>query len=154
MLGQKIELLQQSPLFAGLTVEQLEAVARAGQKKYFEDGENLIAEGEPGDTAYLILTGKAGYNRRDKEQELTEDLWPGTLVGELGMLVETVHTVTVKASERLRALAITRETFRSVLEEHPEIASHISEKLLVRLHKLAAELREVDNRLAEVEKVA
>ena len=105
MLDQKIEILQQVPLFAGLTVEQLEAVARTGQKKFFEGGDNLIAEGETGDTAYLILTGKAGCSRTVKGQELVEDLWPGTLVGELGMLAEAVHTVTVKASERLRALA-------------------------------------------------
>ncbi len=154
MLDQKIELLQQVPLFAGLTAEQLEAIARTGQKKFFEGGEKLIAQGETGDTAYLILTGKAGYNRRDKEQELVEDLWPGTLVGELGMLVETVHAVTVTASERLRALAFTREAFRSALEENPEIARHISERLLLRLHKLALELREVDNKLAEIEKAA
>ena len=142
------------PLFAGLTVEQLEAVARTGQKKFFEGGDNLIAEGETGDTAYLILTGKAGCSRTVKGQELVEDLWPGTLVGELGMLAEAVHTVTVRASERLRALAFTREAFRSVMEERPEIARHISEKLLVRLHRLAAELREVDSKLSEIEKAA
>ena len=85
-------------------------------------------------------------------ETLVEDLWPGTLVGELGMLVETVHNVTVTAQERLRALAFQRDTFRSVMEEHPELAQHISEKLLVRLYGLAAEIRNVDSKLAELEK--
>ena len=85
---------------------------------------------------------------------LTEDLWPGTLVGELGMLVETVHSVTVTAKERLRALAFQRDAFRGVMEAHPEFAQHISEMLLLRLHGLAAEIRVVDSRLAELEKAA
>jgi CRP-like cAMP-binding protein len=154
MLDQKIELLQHVPLFSGLSDDLLSAVADAGQKSFFEAGENLIAEGQAGSTAYLIMTGKAGSPRREGDEIITEDLWPGTLVGELGMLVETVHSVTVTAKERLRALAFHREGFVKVMEAHPDLAQHIAEKLLIRLHGLAAEIRMVDNRLAEIEKAA
>ncbi|MGO9547067.1 MAG: cyclic nucleotide-binding domain-containing protein [Rhodomicrobium sp.] len=154
MLDHKIELLQQVPLLAGLAEDQLKAVSEAGEKRFFEAGEDLIAQGKKGDAAFLILTGKASCVIIEKGQELVEDLWPGTLVGELGMLVETVHTVTVTANERLRALAFTREAFRAVMEEHPEVAKHISGKLLLRLHGLAAQLREVDSKLAQIEKAA
>ncbi|MFZ1107726.1 MAG: cyclic nucleotide-binding domain-containing protein [Rhodomicrobium sp.] len=154
MLDQKIELLQRVPLFSGLPDELLEAVAGAGQKSFFEAGENLIAEGQAGSAAYLIMTGKAGSPRREGGEIITEDLWPGTLVGELGMLVETVHNVTVTAKERLRALAFHREGLVQVMEAHPALAQHIAEKLLVRLHGLAAEIRVVDSRLAEIEKAA
>jgi CRP-like cAMP-binding protein len=154
MLDQKIELLQKISLFAGLSEDQLRAVAAVGQKRFFEAGESLIAQGEKGDTAYLILTGKAGCTKNEKGQVFVEDLWPGTLVGELGMLVETVHGVTVTANERLRALALRRDDFRAVMEEHPLVAKHIAEKLLVRLHGLAAQLREVDSKLAAIEKAA
>jgi len=154
MLDHKIELLQLVPLFAGLSVDLLEAIAGAGEKRYFETDENLITEGEKGDIAFLILSGKASCPRSVNGERRTDDLWPGTLVGELGMLIETVHAVTVTANERLRALAIRREAFRAVMEEHPAIAKHISDALLIRLHGLAARLREVDNRLAEIEKAA
>jgi CRP-like cAMP-binding protein len=154
MLDQKIELLQQVPLFAGLSEELLNAAASAGQKAFFEAGQNIITEGETGNTAFLIITGKAGCSRIEGSDVVEEDLWPGTLVGELGMLVETVHAVTVTAKERLRALAFHREAFRAAMEEHPSLAQHISEKLLVRLHGLAADIRKVDSRLAELEKAA
>ena len=154
MLDQKIELLQQVPLFLGLPEDLLSAIADSGQKTFFEAGDKLVAEGEAGTTAYLIMTGKAGCPRIDAGETLVEDLWPGTLVGELGMLVETVHNVTVTAQERLRALAFHREAFRTVMEAHPELAQHISEKLLVRLHGLAAELRRIDGKLEELEKAA
>ncbi len=154
MLNSKIELLQVVPLFAGLTAEELEAIANAGEKRFFVAGENLITQGEKGDTAYLILTGKASCSRSDKDELLRDDLWPGTLAGELAMLVETVHGVTVTASERLRALAIPRKAFRAVMEARPRVAKQIAEKLLNRLHSLAAELREVDRKLAQIEKAA
>jgi CRP/FNR family transcriptional regulator, cyclic AMP receptor protein len=154
MLDHKIELLKQVPLFAGLTENQLELIAGAGQKRFFEAREAIITQAEKGETAFLIMTGKAGCAKTEKGQPFIEDLWPGTLVGELGMLVETIHCVTVTASERLRALAIPREGFRAIMEAHPDIATHISDKLLIRLVGLAAQLREVDSRLAEIEKAA
>jgi len=154
MLDHKIELLQQVPLFAGLPASLLEAIAGAGEKQYFEANADLITQGEPGDTAFLILSGKAGCLRFVNGETYVEDLWPGTLVGELGMLIETVHALTVTASERLRALAIGRDAFRLVMEENPAIAKHISDRLVMRLHGLAAQLREVDNRLAGIEEAA
>ena len=154
MLDLKIELLQLVPLFAGLSADELDAIATAGEKRYFEAGENLITQGEKGDTAFFILTGKASCTRREKGQVLKDDLLPGTLAGELAMLVETVHGVTVTASGRLRALALPRQAFRGVMESRPRIAKNIAERLLVRLHSLAAELREVDGKLAEIEKAA
>jgi CRP/FNR family transcriptional regulator, cyclic AMP receptor protein len=154
MLDQKLELLQQVPLFAGLPEDRLRAIVEAGQKSFFEAGETLIAQGQSGDAAYLILTGKAKCIKSVKGQDFVEELWPGTLVGELAMLVETVHGVTVTASERLRALAFSRDGFRVLMEEHPMVAKHISEKLLVRLHGLAAQLRAVDSKLATIEQAA
>jgi CRP/FNR family cyclic AMP-dependent transcriptional regulator len=154
MLDSKIELLRLVPLFAGLTADELEAIANAGEKRFFVEGENLITQGEKGDTAFLILTGKASCTRSDKEGVLSDHLWPGTLAGELAMLVETVHCVTVTASERLRALALPRKAVRAVMEAKPRVAKQVAERLLVRLHSLAAELREVDKKLAQIEKAA
>lgn len=154
MLDSKIELLQLVPMFAGMTADELEAIANAGEKRFFVAGEELITQGEKGDTAFLILTGKASCTRIDKGQTLSDDLWPGTLAGELAMLVDTVHGVTVTANERLRALALPRAAVRAVMEARPRIAKQIAEKLLARLHNLAAELREVDNKLAGLEKAA
>ncbi len=154
MLDQKIELLRQVPLFACLTEAQLGVIADAGEKRFFEAGENIIALDEKGSAAFLIMSGKAGCMKHERGQAFVEDLWPGTLVGELGMLVETVHGVTVAANERLRALAFSKEAFRAIMEAQPAIATHIAGKLLTRLHGLAAQLREVDSKLAEIEKAA
>jgi CRP-like cAMP-binding protein len=154
MLEWKIELLRKVPLFDGLSESQLRAIADAGQKKFFEAGEALISEGEKGSAAYLVVSGKAACPKMEKGERLVEDIWPGTLVGELAMLVETQHNFTVTATERLRALAIHKDDFRQVMEADTRLAQHIANRLLARLHGLAKELREVDNKLAEIEKAA
>jgi CRP-like cAMP-binding protein len=154
MLDSKIEMIRQLPIFSGLPDHLLVAILECGKKTFFQEGEALIAEGEKGDTAYIILSGKAGSPKYEHGRLEEEDLWPGTLVGELAMLVETTHNVTVTAKEKLRALAISREALRLVMETHPEIATHISDKLLLRLHGLAAELRRVDQQLQQIEEAA
>jgi CRP-like cAMP-binding protein len=54
----------------------------------------------------------------------------------------------------VRAIAISREAFHAVMQDDPLIAEHISNMLLVRLHGLAEQLREVDAKLAEIEQAA
>jgi CRP-like cAMP-binding protein len=154
MLEWKVELLQNVPLFRGLSESQLYAIAEAGKKRFFESGETLVAEGEKGTVAFLIVSGKAACPRFIGGERVIEDLWPGTLVGELAMLVETQHSYTVTATERLRAIAITREAFRPVMERDLALAQHIADNLLTRLGSLAKELKKVDGWLANVEKAA
>jgi CRP-like cAMP-binding protein len=150
MLDRNIELLEHVPLLTGLTHAQLTAIADCASKAFFQTGETIIAEGESGDAAYIILTGKAVCSVPGRERSMPEDLWPGTLIGELAMLVDMVHPVTVVAVERVRALVISREAFHQGMEADPAIAQHVSERLLVRLHGLAEDLRTIDERLAVI----
>ncbi|MGA2470405.1 MAG: cyclic nucleotide-binding domain-containing protein [Solirubrobacteraceae bacterium] len=51
------ELLSTSPELAGLTSEQIEAVAECGTKLGVETGEYLFREGEPADSFFIIERG-------------------------------------------------------------------------------------------------
>ncbi len=154
MIATKVELLREVPLFEGLTPAQLEAVAKIGRKVFFELDEKIIAEGGQGHAAYLIMSGKAACLKQEGGETFEENLWPGTLVGELAMLVDAEHALTVVAKERLRALAIYREDLMAAMETDPSLAQHVADKLLTRLQALAQELRLVDTKLAEMESAA
>jgi CRP-like cAMP-binding protein len=78
-------------------------------------------------------------------------LEPGSLIGELAMLVESTPTITVKAKVRVRAIAIGRAELYEVMEADPSIAHHFSQKLLERLTALANDLRRMDTQFAAVE---
>lgn len=154
MLEKNVELLAQLPIFQGLTHHQLGMIADCGSKAFFQAGDAIVREGEQGEVAYMILTGKASCFIRNRNETFEEDLWPGTLIGELAMLVETIYPITVVAKERVRALAIHREAFREVMERDPAIAQHMSDMLLARLSGLVEQLRTVDEKLAAIEEAA
>ncbi len=145
------ELLGRVPVFHGLTDEQLAAIAAKGKKTYFAEGKALFTAGQKGDTAFLILTGLATTEPAAESGLEPELLEPGTLAGEIAMLVENTHTLTVKAKVRVRALAIPRAGLYELMETDPAIAHHFSQKLVDRLIVLAGDLREVDARFAMAE---
>lgn len=55
------------------------------------------------------------------------------------MLVETIHSLTVQAGVRLRALAFRRNAMKSVMQNDPVIAAKMSRNLLIGLQGFAAE---------------
>ncbi len=154
MLGQKIELLEALPIFKGLSRRQLASILDVAAKAYFEAGDNLAVRNSRGDTTFLILTGVARCVDFPGNPAACEKVEAGSLIGELAMLVETIHSLTVQASVRLRALAFRRNAMKSVMLNDPVIAAKISGNLLIRLQTFAADLRRLDSFLAYVEGAA
>lgn len=154
MLAPKIELLENLPIFKGLSGKQLGSIADAATKAFFEAGDNLITKDHQGDTAFLIMTGAAKCLHFPGMPASSDRIGPGSLVGELAMLVDTVHSLTIQASFRVRALALHREALRQVMERDPAIAQQISDNLLVRLQTFARDLRRLDDFFAKSEDTA
>jgi CRP-like cAMP-binding protein len=145
------ELLGRVPIFDGLSKEQLTAIANKGKKTFFPEGADILTAGGKGDTTYLVLTGLAVTEPPAGSNLEAELLEPGSLIGELSMLVESTPTLTVRAKVRVRALALGRADLYEVMETDPSIAHHFSQKLVDRLSLLAVDLRQMDTRFAAVE---
>lgn len=145
------ELLGRVALFEGLTQEQLTAVANIGKKTFFEAGAPIVTEGETGEIAYLILSGRAVSTPPEGSILEPVEMATGALIGEMAALAETIHNVTIVAEERVRALALSRADLFEVMEADIDIAQFLSEKLLDRLAVLAQDLRVVDAQFAALE---
>ncbi len=151
MLRSKIELLENLPIFGGLSKAQLGSIVDAAAKAFFEPGDNLITKDQPGDAAYLILTGTAKCIHFPGIPAAGDQIEPGSLVGELAMLADTVHALIVQAKVRVRALSLKREALKRTMERDPAIARQISDNLVARLHTFACNLRRLDRFLADIE---
>ncbi len=80
-----------------------------------DEGSNLIDQGKPGGTIYLILDGML---RVSVDGEDVAELGPGAIVGERAVLEGGLATATVTAVTPVRAAAIPAEALdRSALEE-------------------------------------
>ena len=150
-LDKNAELLGKVPIFGGLATEQLSAIVAKGKKTFFEAGAQVIASGDTGQTAYLILSGHAVTKPPKASRLEPETLGPGTLIGETAMLSETEYSINVVALDRMRTLALKREDLFAVMETDPSIAHNLADKITERLIFLARDLREVDARFALLE---
>jgi CRP/FNR family transcriptional regulator, cyclic AMP receptor protein len=151
MFGHMIGFLEALPIFRGLSKRHLGYILDVASKEYFEPGDNLLVKNATGDTAYLILTGTARCLGFPGTPAGSERIMAGCLAGEMAMLVETVHSLTVQADTRVRALAFRRDAMMCLMKRDPFIATQISDNLLARLRSFAGDLRRLDNYLAKIE---
>jgi CRP-like cAMP-binding protein len=149
MLMDKIVLpLLGVPLFQGLKPLQITEIARQAERIRFRRGDVITEAGARGDGAYLIVAGHAERVPGDGTEAGAEPVDPGSLVGELAMLVEHDYRATVVARDRVHCLKITRAAIYSQMLDDPGLAEHLQGQLTTRLRKMAEDLRQIDQLLA------
>lgn len=139
--------LQHLPLFASLRPDQLEEIAHRAEKLRFKAGDIITHAGAPADGAYLIVSGLA--ERIDATSPIDrEPIVPGSLIGEMAMLIEHDYRATVVARDRVLCLKIGRAGLMQHMLEDPSIADGLHEQMSNRLRETAEQLRRVDQMLA------
>lgn len=131
-------------LFQGLKPLQITEIARRADRIVFRPGDVIVAEDTTGDAAILIVAGEATRVSGPGMAGDVEPVQPGSLVGEMAMLVDTVHSSTVVARSAVRALRISRAELLEQMEADPALAEHFVACISGRLSRLAADLRAVD----------
>ncbi len=129
------------PLFHGLEPEQMSELVQRAERVVYEPGEALIQNGELGDAAILVVTGRATQFNAFSSTHPYDPIGPGSLVGEMAMLVETTHYLSVVADEPVKALKFHRAMIEAFMGEDPRLADHFVSRIASRLNDLAAEMR-------------
>ena len=139
--------MRQLEIFRGLSEQQLSAVAGTGERILFRPGQTIIAEGVDGDGAYLVLSPGARA-AVPEGSGASEQVAPGTLLGETAMLIEHNYRVAVKAEAPLRTVKLPREALHRLMLDDPSLAQHFVSRLSARLFRVGLELRRIDQMLA------
>ena len=87
--------LDEIPLFAALTLDQREAVARACEEAAIDEGATLVREGDFGYAAFAIREGTADVL---VDEAVVRTLGPGDMFGEIAILSGGRRTATVVAT--------------------------------------------------------
>jgi CRP-like cAMP-binding protein len=135
-----IAFLARIPTFAKFGFAALQIVAIGSEARNLADGETLFYAGETTDAGYVIQTGSLQLTTNDSKSGSTVTFGPGTLIGELALLTETVFSATAVAVEPTTVIRISRNLFRKVLEGFPDAALLMRDRLVVRVHQSNAEL--------------
>ena len=130
-------------LFQGLKPLQITEIARQAERIVFKPGDRITTAGQEAGAAYLIVSGEAEWFD-PHDPSTPEPVEPGSLIGEMAMLIEHVYGVTVVAAGPVRCLKLNRETMHAQMLDDPAMAEHLSAKITARLSRVAEELRAID----------
>jgi SAM-dependent methyltransferase len=100
------------PMFADCSEGELAAVMARSAVISRDQGEVLIAEGDPGTDVFVLLEGKAVVSRQGEE---VASLGPGDLFGEMAAFDSGVRTATVTASSPVELLLIDPRSLAEVI---------------------------------------
>ena len=143
LLNDEVKMLQQVPLFAGVSPAKLKLLAITSERVAYRSGEVLFRQGDIADAAYVILSGVADIlvdspTGPIKVAELAEN----EIVGEIAILCDMERSATVKATLSVEALRICKDNFFALLVDSPEVTIAVVRVLAERLSRTTAELSE------------
>ena len=136
-LMERILLLREVPLFAGVSAEDLKQIAELAHERRFADGAIVCQQGEPGHELFLVLEGKLQVIKHmASEQKLIATLGPGECVGEMAVFESLARYATVKAEGEALTLVLAGDVFKSILHDRPDVALAVLRTLSRRLRNL------------------
>ena len=129
--------LKRVPLFSGLTDSQIERLAAGSVRRSFPKGRTIVAEGEPSQSLYVLLSGRAKVPRSDTEgkEVILAVLGPGECFGEMSLIDDAPRSASVITIESCDFMSINKEGFKAMLMSSPEICMRIMKGLVKRLRE-------------------
>lgn len=150
------EVLESTPIFAGLNATQLDKLAPLLRRKTFTERQRLFEAEAPGEVAYIIHKGfvRIEVTKPDGSEVILAILGPGDIVGEMSLLDKEVRSATAIAHESLELFTINRAVFGALFERVPQISRNLNRILARRLRIanaliLAIGTMEVDGRIIQ-----
>jgi CRP/FNR family transcriptional regulator len=134
------EALRRTPLFASLSPSELEALSSHALERHFDPGEILFREGDPcygfvvlgQGSVRIFKTSPAG-----REIMLAVESAPSS-VAEVPLFDGGPYPATVSAVDAVAAILISKQDFRQVCHQHPEVALKVLSVVGQRLRQLVS----------------
>jgi CRP/FNR family transcriptional regulator, cyclic AMP receptor protein len=132
----KIVALKGSPLFEGLSRQQLAQLARLTDDLDVPPGTVLCEEGKRGREFFVITDGQATVTRGGKP---LATIGGGEFFGEIALLERVMRTATVTAATPLSFFVVSDQAFKAVLATDPSIERKVLRTLVRRLVSLTGD---------------
>jgi len=121
---EKKKTLSETAVFRDMPVHMLDEVSRVVEDRMLPARTVVFKRGDPGDSFWVILSGKVRVFRSDDQGvEITlSELGRGQCFGEVALLTGEARSASVETLEETQALVLTKEQFERVLKSHPEVS--------------------------------
>ena len=127
------EILRKMQMFSSLSEEELDLVIKICQKRKLRKNEVLFREGDSGDFAYIIETGKIEiYTEMSGDKVVFATKEAGTIIGELALLDKAPRMASVRAIEPCQVVGIGSEDFMQFLTTQAAITYGVLQDVVAR----------------------
>ena len=146
-LEDDISFFEQVPTLAALGKQALRVLAIGAETRQLPSGAVLFYAGELADGGYIVQQGSLSVEPATPSDGEEYTIGPGTLLGELSLLTDTVSPVTAIAKEPTVVIRISRNLFRKMLEGYPAAAKRLRDTMAERLDNWTHDLEGVQRRM-------
>jgi CRP-like cAMP-binding protein len=151
-LQDDVDALRQIPLFTKVEASKLKLLAFTSERLTFNADQELFRQGDPGDSLYIILEGEAAVIVDTPAGPITvARVGKHGFFGDIAILCDVPRTATVKATQPLTTLRITKDLFFQLVTQFPQISVEIMRELAHRLEKTTRDYREAAAKLRALE---
>lgn len=145
-----VDRLRTVPLFAEMTVTDLDRICDSVSEISLRQGEALFAEGDSGDHAYVIVDGELEVIKAtDRRETLLAVRGSGEVIGEMALLQEAPRMASVRARSHAELLCIPKRALDELLDTSTSAARAMFSTLLDRWEETNERLRH-NERMAQL----
>ena len=145
---EKRELLQRSPLFEMLSEAEIEYVAELSRQRKLSSGDLIFAEGDLGDSLYVIVEGEVEIVRKDAggQPKVIATLGSPEFFGEMSLIDKEDRSATVRVKRDCTLIQMTAENLTSFRKQYRDGFTF----MVINIARiLSARLREANFKLAQ-----
>lgn len=142
-----VRLLSSVPALARLGMDALRVLAIGSETRRLRLDETLFRAGDTADAGYVVQHGMVRVSSKSDGGRNEVMAEPGTLIGELALLIEMPRPSSATAVTESAVLRISRSMFLRVLEGHPDAARRMRDDLANRLTEAASDMLVASSKL-------
>ncbi|MBN9220704.1 MAG: cyclic nucleotide-binding domain-containing protein [Mesorhizobium sp.] len=148
-LDDDIRILSAVRLFEGFTQEQLRLLAFGAETTLLNADRKLYREDDEADSAYVVVKGRiALYREQDGERIAIGTAGPGTMLSELALIADTRRLTSASAATDAEVIRLSRKMFRRILEEYPEVAVKLHQRISEEFQAMIRRIEELAPRFS------
>ncbi|MFQ5717294.1 MAG: Crp/Fnr family transcriptional regulator [Nitrospinales bacterium] len=138
----KADRLKQVSIFSSLENKYLEEISLITKKKTFHKNEVIFAQGDPGNTLFIMISGAVKVSLIDAngKETILNILYEHDFFGEMALLDGHLRSATATALEPVTALTIHREDFIGFIKKNPLTILSIIIDLCCRLRRTSEQV--------------
>jgi CRP-like cAMP-binding protein len=131
-----VALLERVPTLRLLGDTSLRMLAIGSEQRNYERGDALFNLGDDADAGFIVQSG--AFRVEDGSAEIV--VGPGSLIGELALIVAMKRPSNAIALERSSVIRVSRSLFQRVLESDPAAARRLRDEMAARTSQLASDM--------------